>query len=71
MPSSFITSTIASRIANEFNEADGLQLSALMGLGCILFVVTFAVLIAARWPHFGNMAFVLMAVVNPLSRRLE
>jgi phosphate transport system permease protein len=41
-------STIASRIANEFNEADGMQLNALMALGCILFVITFIVLIAAR-----------------------
>ena len=41
-------STIASRIANEFNEASGLHLSALLALGCILFLVTFAVLIAAR-----------------------
>ena len=41
-------STIASRIANEFNEADGMQLSSLMALGCILFVVTFIVLIIAR-----------------------
>ncbi|WP_442897046.1 phosphate ABC transporter permease subunit PstC [Enterovirga sp.] len=41
-------STIASRIANEYNEASGLQLSALIALGCILFVVTFAVLIVAR-----------------------
>ncbi|WP_375410163.1 phosphate ABC transporter permease subunit PstC [uncultured Methylobacterium sp.] len=41
-------STIASRIANEFNEADGMQLHALMALGCILFVVTFIVLIVAR-----------------------
>src|SRR5918912_2905851 len=37
-------STIASRIANEFNEAIGLQLNALIALGCILFLVTFAVL---------------------------
>ena len=42
------SSTIASRIANEFNEADGLQLNALMALGCILFVITFVVLIIAR-----------------------
>jgi len=42
------SSTIASRIANEFNEADGLQLNALMALGCILFVITFIVLIVAR-----------------------
>jgi phosphate transport system permease protein len=41
-------STIASRIANEFNEAVGLQLNALLALGCILFLVTFAVLVAAR-----------------------
>ena len=42
------SSTIASRIANEFNEADGLQLNALMALGCLLFVITFIVLIIAR-----------------------
>jgi phosphate transport system permease protein len=41
-------STIASRIANEFNEADGMQLNALMALGCILFLITFVVLIIAR-----------------------
>jgi phosphate transport system permease protein len=41
-------STIASRIANEFNEAIGLQLNALMALGCILFLVTFMVLVLAR-----------------------
>ena len=41
-------STIASRIANEFNEALGLQMNALVALGCILFLVTFSVLIAAR-----------------------
>jgi phosphate transport system permease protein len=41
-------STIASRIANEFNEALGLQLNALVALGCILFFVTFVVLIIAR-----------------------
>ncbi|MBM6592965.1 phosphate ABC transporter permease subunit PstC [Microvirga pudoricolor] len=41
-------STIASRIANEFNEAIGLQLNALMALGCILFLVTFLVLVLAR-----------------------
>ena len=41
-------STIASRIANEFNEADGLQLSSLMALGCLLFIITFVVLIIAR-----------------------
>jgi phosphate transport system permease protein len=41
-------STIASRIANEFNEAIGLQLNALLALGCILFLVTFLVLVLAR-----------------------
>lgn len=41
-------STIASRIANEFNEAIGMQLNALIALGCILFLVTFGVLIMAR-----------------------
>ncbi|MCB8822274.1 phosphate ABC transporter permease subunit PstC [Microvirga rosea] len=42
------SSTIASRIANEFNEASDLHLSALIALGCILFLVTFAVLVLAR-----------------------
>jgi len=42
------SSTIASRIANEFNEASGMQMSALLALGCILFVVTFIVLALAR-----------------------
>src|SRR5690349_5096524 len=41
-------STIASRIANEFNEASGLHLNSLLALGCILFLVTFTVLAAAR-----------------------
>lgn len=41
-------STIASRIANEFNEAMGLQLNALIACGCILFFVTFVVLVIAR-----------------------
>ena len=41
-------STIASRIANEFNEASGMHLNALIALGCILFLVSFTVLIAAR-----------------------
>jgi phosphate transport system permease protein len=41
-------STIASRIANEFNEALGLQMSTLIALGCVLFVVTFVVLAIAR-----------------------
>jgi phosphate transport system permease protein len=42
-------STIASRIANEFNEALGMQMHALIALGCILFVVTFCVLAIARF----------------------
>ncbi|MGO4573247.1 phosphate ABC transporter permease subunit PstC [Microvirga sp. 2TAF3] len=41
-------STIASRIANEFNEASDLHLNALLALGCILFLVTFTVLVLAR-----------------------
>lgn len=41
-------STIASRIANEFNEALGMQMHALIALGCILFLVTFTVLVIAR-----------------------
>ncbi len=42
------SSTIASRIANEFNEAAGMQMSALLALGCVLFIVTFIVLALAR-----------------------
>ena len=53
-------STIASRIANEFNEAVGLQLNALMALGCILFLVTFIVLVIAR--------LLVARVEDPLSR---
>ena len=41
-------STIASRIASEFNEALGMQMNALIALGCILFFVTFVVLVIAR-----------------------
>jgi phosphate transport system permease protein len=41
-------STIASRIASEFNEALGMQMNALIGLGCVLFFVTFVVLVIAR-----------------------
>ncbi|WP_407666705.1 phosphate ABC transporter permease subunit PstC [Microvirga roseola] len=43
------SSTIASRIANEFNEAAGMQMHALLALGCILFLVTFIVLMFARF----------------------
>ncbi len=41
-------STIASTIANEFNEASGLHTSALLALGLVLFLITFAVLALAR-----------------------
>ncbi len=41
-------STIASTIANEFNEASGLQSSSLIALGLLLFVITFIVLALAR-----------------------
>ncbi|BBD79691.1 phosphate ABC transporter permease subunit PstC [Aerosticca soli] len=41
--------SIASTIANQFSEAVGLQKSALMALAFLLFVVTFFVLLAARW----------------------
>jgi phosphate transport system permease protein len=41
-------STIASTIANEFNEASGMHQSALIALGLILFLITFAVLAFAR-----------------------
>lgn len=41
-------STIASTIANEFNEASGLQASALIALGLVLFLITFSVLALAR-----------------------
>ena len=42
-------STIASTIANEFNEATGaMHTSALIALGLVLFLITFTVLAAAR-----------------------
>ncbi|PTR32856.1 phosphate ABC transporter membrane protein 1 (PhoT family) [Luteibacter sp. OK325] len=41
-------STIASTIANQFGEAEGLQKSALMAIAFLLFVVTFIVLLIAR-----------------------
>jgi phosphate transport system permease protein len=41
-------STIASTIANEFNEAGPLQSAALIAIGLVLFVITFAVLALAR-----------------------
>ena len=41
-------STLASTIANEFNEATGMHTSALLALGLVLFLITFAVLAIAR-----------------------
>lgn len=41
-------STLASVIALETNEADGLQLSALTGLAVVLFVIAFAINLGAR-----------------------
>jgi len=41
-------STIASTIANEFAEAQGLHQAALIALGLVLFLITFAVLAVAR-----------------------
>jgi phosphate transport system permease protein len=40
--------TIASTIANEFNEADGMHMHALLALGFVLFLITFSVLAIAR-----------------------
>lgn len=50
LPSSIFdpANSIASAIANEFNEADGLQKSALMELGLILFLITTIVLACSR-----------------------
>lgn len=41
-------STIASRLANEFNEADGLHLDALVALGLLLFIITFIILMFSK-----------------------
>lgn len=43
------STSIASAIANEFNEAGGLQKSALMELGLILFLITTLVLMLSRF----------------------
>jgi phosphate transport system permease protein len=40
--------TISASLANEFAEADGLQLSSLLALGFLLFVLTFSVIGVAR-----------------------
>lgn len=41
--------TIASTMANEFNEASGLHMSSLIALALILFIITFVVLSIAKW----------------------
>ncbi|MCK0768306.1 phosphate ABC transporter permease subunit PstC [Chromohalobacter canadensis] len=41
--------SIAALIANQFPEADGAQRSALLALGLVLFLITFAVLATARY----------------------
>lgn len=41
--------TIASTMANEFNEASGLHMSSLIALGFMLFIITFVVLSIAKW----------------------
>jgi phosphate transport system permease protein len=41
-------STISASLANEFAEADGLQLASLLALGFLLFVMTFSVIGIAR-----------------------
>jgi phosphate transport system permease protein len=41
--------TIASMLANQFGEADGIQVSALMYAALILMILTFAVNILAQW----------------------
>ncbi len=40
--------TIAAKLANEFNEADGLQMDSLIAMGLILFIITFIVLILSK-----------------------
>ena len=41
--------SMAAVIANEFNEAGGIQLSSLILIGLLLFLVTFVVNVAAKW----------------------
>ncbi len=43
------STTISAQIANSFGDADGLQLSSLIALGLILFVLSFCVLALAKW----------------------
>ncbi|TQV64819.1 MAG: phosphate ABC transporter permease subunit PstC [Halothiobacillaceae bacterium] len=40
--------TIAAKLANEFNEADGLQMDALIAMGLLLFIITFIVLMLSK-----------------------
>lgn len=40
--------TIAAKLANEFNEADGLQMDSLIAMGLILFIITFFVLMLSK-----------------------
>jgi phosphate transport system permease protein len=41
--------TISSMLANQFGEADGIQVSALMYAALVLMLLTFAVNILAQW----------------------
>jgi phosphate transport system permease protein len=41
--------TIASMLANQFGEASGIQVSALMYAALVLMVLTFLVNVAAQW----------------------
>jgi phosphate transport system permease protein len=43
------STTISAQIANSFGEADGLQLSSLIALGLLLFILSFCVLALAKW----------------------
>lgn len=51
MPTSLFSpgTSIASALANEFGEAEGLHFSTLFALGFLLFVITFVVLALAKW----------------------
>jgi phosphate transport system permease protein len=40
--------TIAAKLANEFNEADGLQMDSLIAMGLLLFIITFIVLMLSK-----------------------
>ena len=51
MPTSLFSpgTSIASVLANEFGEAEGLHFNTLFALGFLLFCITFVVLAAAKW----------------------